>query len=655
MSDDSRRWLEANQRDLVSRLAHLRGLLARHAAAALATPPEDEPPAVLWRGAPLALDRITGRFDLSPFERDVLLLCAGQELDAAFPALCAAAHGDPRRDHPSFGLALAILPGADWGALTPAAPLRRWQLVQVEPGRDLTRSPLRIDERVLHELAGVGHLDERLAGLVRLAPAPETLACGESVAAHELALALAEQIRAGGSAAALVACSRRGARRAVAAAACARLGLVLYAIGTGALPAAPAELERLLRLWEREAALAGAALLLELEDGADDPAREAAVAQLVDRASGVLIVAAAEPRGRWERAMPAWEVERPDAAERRALWAAALGPAAAALNGQLDRVAAQFDLEPAEVGAAWAAARGRLADVAQPGAAELAGALWEACRVQARPRLDDLAERIRPAAGWDELVLPERQTEVLREIVLQVRNRALVYERWGFGDRGAHGLGITALFAGSSGTGKTLAAEVLAHELRLDLYRIDLSQVVSKYIGETEKNLRRVFDAAEGCGAVLLFDEADALFGKRSEVKDSHDRHANVEVSYLLQRMERYSGLAILTTNLKEALDAAFLRRIRFVVQFPFPDSPQRAEIWRRAFPAATPTAGLDVAKLARLNIAGGNIRNIALGAAFLAADAGQPVGMGHVLRAARREYDKLERALTDAETRGWL
>jgi SpoVK/Ycf46/Vps4 family AAA+-type ATPase len=200
-----------------------------------------------------------------------------------------------------------------------------------------------------------------------------------------------------------------------------------------------------------------------------------------------------------------------------------------------------------------------------------------------------------------------------------------------------------------------MAAEVLARVLRLDLYRIDLSTVVSKYIGETEKNLRRVFDAADEGGAILLFDEADALFGKRSEVKDSHDRYANIEVSYLLQRMEAYRGLAILTTNLKDSLDTAFLRRLRFVVQFPAPDAEQRAEIWRRIFPERTPTEALDVEKLARLGVAGGTIRNIALSAAFLAADEGAPVRMAHVLRAARGEYVKLERSLSDAETRDWV
>src|SRR5262249_1072819 len=246
-------------------------------------------------------------------------------------------------------------------------------------------------------------------------------------------------------------------------------------------------------------------------------------------------------------------------------------------------------------------------------------------------------------------------SEALHRIAAHVRHRAKVYEDWGFAARSSRGPGISALFAGPSGTGKTMAAEVLAGELRLDLYRIDLSSVVSKYIGETEKNLRRVFDAAEQSGAILLFDEADALFGKRSEVKDSHDRYANIEVSYLLQRMEAYRGLAILTTNLRNALDPAFVRRIRFVIQFPFPDAVQRAEIWRRIFPAATPTDGLDHARLAKLNVPGGNIRNIAMNAAFLAADRGEPVRMTHLADAARIEYGNLERPLTEAEIRDWM
>jgi len=250
--------------------------------------------------------------------------------------------------------------------------------------------------------------------------------------------------------------------------------------------------------------------------------------------------------------------------------------------------------------------------------------------------------------------LPAGQLAILHDIARQVRHRATVYQQWGFAAKSARGLGISALFAGESGTGKTLAAEVLAADLGLDLYRIDLAAVVSKYIGETEKNLERLFSAAESSGAVLLFDEADALFGKRSEVKDSHDRYANIELAYLLQRMESYRGLSILTTNLKALLDTAFLRRIRFVVQFPFPDLAQRAEIWRRIFPEPLPREPLKIEQLARLNVAGGNIRNIALNAAFLAADDGGTLNMGHLARAARMECAKLEKPLSEAEIGSW-
>jgi SpoVK/Ycf46/Vps4 family AAA+-type ATPase len=317
-----------------------------------------------------------------------------------------------------------------------------------------------------------------------------------------------------------------------------------------------------------------------------------------------------------------------------------LGRRAIAFNGQLDRIVDQFSLDAGVI--------------ARIGATvEDADSLWDQVRRDARPALDELAQRLPGLADWNDLVLPPVQLDALREIAVQVRHQARVYETWGFG-RTARGLGVTALFAGPSGVGKTLAAEVLARELRLDIYCIDLSQVVNKYIGETEKNLRRVFDAADGGGVVLLFDEADALFGKRTEVHDSHDRYANIEVSYLLQRMESYRGLAILTTNFKGAIDPAFLRRLRFIVNFPFPDGSERARIWQAVFPPQMPRDGLDFARLAQLNITGGNIRGIALHASFTAAEDGRPVTMAHVLRAARTEYAKLDRTLTETEIAGW-
>jgi len=278
--------------------------------------------------------------------------------------------------------------------------------------------------------------------------------------------------------------------------------------------------------------------------------------------------------------------------------------------------------------------------------------LWDACIQASRTQLDVLAQRLNPLATWDDLVLPANEAGLLRQIAGQVANRMAVFEEGGFGERMNRGFGISALFAGESGTGKTMAAEVIANALRLNLYRIDLSAVVSKYIGETEKNLRKLFDAAEDGGAILFFDEADALFGKRSEVKDSHDRYANIEINYLLQRMEAFQGLAILATNMKASLDTAFMRRLRFVVNFPYPGAVERRLIWEKVFPPKTETQGLDFQRLARLNVSGGNIHTIALNAAFLAADRKSPVTMEHLLEAARAEMQKLERTLNEGDFR---
>ena len=570
--------------------------------------------------APSALDAMCGALQLSPFERDVVLLCATAELDSSFAASCARAHGDPRRGYPTFSLALGALPEAHWSALAPSSPLRRHPLIVLGAGDAITTCPLRIDERVLHFLAGVDHLDERLLGLIDRVPAPAAALPPSHHAVVERIVAL--WLRGGAvPAIQLVGPDDEGQRR-IAAAAAFAVGTVLYALPVHALGTGIDE-PLVARLLAREAALGRTALLLEYDElDAADP-RALTAARLADRAGGLVIATTRDRRRPGRRPCVTFDVAHPTKPEQRALWAAHVAPAAA-----IDGLVAQFDLSAAAIETVCGIAADRR-DL------DPAAALWDACRLESRPRLDDLAQRIEARAGWADLVLPEPQRDVLREIAVHVRQRATVYERWGFAGQGSRGLGISALFSGASGTGKTMAAVVLARELSLDLHRVDLSQVISKYIGETEKNLRRIFDAAEGGAAILLFDEADALFGKRSEVKDSHDRFANIEVSYLLQRMEAYRGLAILTTNLKSALDTAFLRRIRFVVPFQFPDAAQRAEIWRRVFPADAPTEGLDPHRLARMNVAGGNIRNIAVGAAFLAAEAGVPVGMAHVLRAA--------------------
>jgi ATPase family associated with various cellular activities (AAA) len=660
-------WPEANQRYLMARLQYVRSALERHAASVRAqlgktnepakAPSQIDPDGALRAidaaagalQAPSTLDHLCEAFSLSPFERDLLLLCAGIELDGSFPALCASAQGEAHYNYATFSLALAALPEAHWNALTPTAPLRRWRLIEVAHGGDpILQSQLRIDERVLHYLAGIPYLDERLKGLVEPFTPRHELPPSQRQLAERIAGSLASWKDSTQWPIAVLCGSDHAGKRGVAAQTSAMLGLRLHLVRVADVPQSVAEREGLACLWEREAVLLGSALLLEQSEQEITPA----VLSLIDGLHGVLFVSVPESVKLRDRAAFRFEVQKPSPNEQQSLWIDALGPAANQVNGQLERLVSQFNLGTEEIHIATVQAREGLTG---DGEINLATSLWNACRTLARPRLDDLAQRILPAATWNDLVLPELQLRALSDIATHFRQRAKVYETWGFAAKGERGLGISALFAGASGTGKTMAAEVLANDLQLDLYRIDLSQVVSKYIGETEKNLRRVFEAAEEGGAVLLFDEADALFGKRTEVRDSHDRYANIEVSYLLQRMETYRGLAILTTNMKSVLDAAFLRRIRFIVQFPFPDTAQRTEIWRRIFPADTPTESLDVSKLARLNVAGGNIRNIALHAAFLAADAGEPVRMFHLLRAARTEYAKLEKPLTETETARWL
>lgn len=645
------RWQTANQSQLQAALALVREALSNYIAKLEGTPPEPDRrrsqpqdlTAAAELPAPSALETLCTTFNLSHFERDLLLLSAGLELDANFVSLCAAAQGDSRRTYATFGLALAALPEAHWSAILPESPLRFWRLIEVNTGDSLVRSPLRIDERILHYLTGNFYLDHRLRGTIEPVEVAANLPPSQQKIVERIVNFWQQDYSWKQSGIQL--CGEDGGKLAIAAAACAQVGITLQVLQGAEIPAALAEREALLRLWEREAILTDSILLLECE-GLDSGEMNRAV-RLLERLHSFLIVTSREPLRIRRRSLLRLDVKKPSLREQQQLWRGALGSLAGQGDGQIEHLAMQFNLSPQGIEAACQEFKLQEATDWQ--------LLWDACRAQARSRLEDLAQRLEPAATWEDLVLPPLQVQSLKQIGAHVRQRVKVYENWGFANKGSRGLGISALFAGLSGTGKTMAAEVLAQELRLDLYRIDLSSVVSKYIGETEKNLRRVFDAAETGGAILLFDEADALFGKRSEVKDSHDRYANIEVSYLLQRMEEYRGLAILTTNLKSALDTAFLRRLRFIVQFPFPDAAQRVEIWRRIFPANTPAQGLDWVKLGRLNVAGGNIRNIALNAAFLAADAGERVQMKHLLAAARSEYNKLEKSLTDAEVRDWV
>jgi hypothetical protein len=592
--------------------------------------------------APSALDIVAQSFGFSPFERDVLLLCCGVELDSRIGAACARLNGSSAQRNATFGLALSRLPEPHWSALTPELPLRHWRMVEIEPGPRLVDSPLRIDERILHFVTGINQVDSRLRPMLTGPIYPPRLMTPEHL---HLADGIAETMYRELDASNLVVLDGDDAhgQADVAAGVAARLGQSLWAMSAEDLPGTAAELDQLRLLWDREARLAPVLLRMECR---------ASTAQLTQRFIAQLrapcFIVSSESFDP-ERPARRYTVNKPAPCEQKGLWMEALGERASALNGSVDRLATQFRLSARSIESASSST------AALDPAAGLERALWCTVRARGRERLDALAQRIEGSARWDDLVLPPAQKDTLRQIAGHVRQRNRVFHDWGFARLGARGLGTSALFSGESGTGKTLAAEVLARELDLDLYRIDLASVVSKYIGETEKNLRRVFDAAENSGAMLLFYEADALFGKRSDVKDSHDRFANIEVSYLLQRMEAYSGLAILTTNMKSSLDRAFHRRLRFIVNFPFPDLALREEVWRRVFPAATPLARIDYTKLARLNLPGGSIRNIAVNAAFLAAEAGEPVAMCHLRSAAQSESAKLDRPLSDGEVRGWM
>jgi hypothetical protein len=620
---------------------------------ALTQAERDEPPS--------ALIILAHRLGLSQFEQQVLLLCAAVDLDTRISLLCARAQRDPHKPYPTFALALTLFDDPVWNALSPQNPLRYWRLIEInQPGATpLTASALRADERIVNYLKGLNYLDDRLAPLVEplfretgheaeLPPSQERLVA-------ELVSRLHAAANAGRAPVIELLGRETEGKRAVAQEVVGKLGLNLYRLSAGLLPAQGSDFETFTRLWQREFLLMPIALYVDMGEIGGTGSHETqatAIIRFLSRAQGIFFLDVEEPQKISDRPVYSVEIQKPTPQEQRSAWLLALGEGAGDLSG---RLAAQFNLSQREIEQIAAAV---------PDEEEtdllLEERLWKSCLAASRPKLERLAQRIDAKATWDDIVLPGEEQGLLRQIAQQVRQRSRVYEDWGFRQRMNRGLGISALFAGESGTGKTMAAEVIANELKLHLYRIDLSAVVNKYIGETEKNLRRVFDAAEDSGAILFFDEADALFGKRSEVKDSHDRYANIEINYLLQRMEAYRGLAILATNMKSALDTAFMRRLRFIVNFPFPGARERKLIWESVFPKAdesrgltgTPVEALNYDQLAKLNLTGGSIHNIALNAAFLAAQAGKDVTMPFVLEAARTEFRKLERPINEADFR---
>ncbi|MFZ1470896.1 MAG: ATP-binding protein [Paracoccaceae bacterium] len=583
-------------------------------------------------------------FGIDLFGRNILLLCAYVTLEPQARDTISRLLGEPMASAPTLALALAHLPGAHWQALAAEAPLRRSGLLRIDGRGSLVDARLRLPETVLLRLLGVPALDPAAAAVLHHIPRPDALAPNRATLADQIArrLTLPDtpvlHLTGGDPEGKLCAFAE----------AAAGIGAVGYALNSQLLPLSPADLADFAAMLTRDMTLANARLVLVHEDMGDTRA-----AQLfAETYAGPLAIASIEPMRIGHRMALRLEMPRLKAAEQLAVWRGGLGDQAAELGPALTRLAAAFHVAPEivrSIGAELSLERNR-----DP--AHLADRAWDACRRAARPRMDDLAQRVASPAAWEDLILPARQKDVLDSIVAQVRNRAQVYEDWGFAPRLQNkGLGVSALFSGPSGAGKSMAGEVIGNRLDLDVYRVDLSAMVSKWVGETEKNLRRVFDAAEDGGVILQFDEADALFGRRSEVKDSHDRHANIEVSYLLQRLEAYRGLCILTTNMRDNIDEAFLRRLRFIVDFRFPSRPERLAIWQRIFPDAQPLGALDYGRLAQLNVAGGSIRNIALAASFLAADRGCALSMAEILQAAHLEYDKVGRSMTDAERAGWL
>lgn len=622
----------------------------------------------------LPLNRLSQLFGLSELERVVLVVCLAAELDLKYERLYAYLQDDVTKKRPTVDLVMRLLCPSIEARLAarrsfdPGAPLVRWGLVTLhdDPGARrpvLVARYLKLDERIAGYLLGSDEIDARLAPLI---PAPET----------DLVTTLAPDIRErllqwcavwegnwADIAPVILFHGRYGTgKRAAARFLASALGRPLLCLSAADLATSDLSLGQALKLAEREALLTGALLcwsqadaFLHPDPGLETEHRSLAQALARGRVPTVLLAEKAwEPARELER-RPFLRLELPEPtyAGRRALWAAGLdGSGPALTEAELSALAGRFRLTGGQVADALARAR-TLAWARDPLHGELrASDIDAACRSQAQHRLSSLARKLDPRYTWDDIVLPRQQLGTLRLICTTVRHRPTVYGDWGFDRKLSLGKGLIALFAGPSGTGKTMAAEIIAHDLGLDLYKIDLSAVVSKYVGETEKNLERIFSEAQDSDAILFFDEADALFGKRSEVKDAHDRYANIEIAYLLQRTEEYDGLVILASNIKKNMDEAFVRRMHFTVDFPFPEEAERLEIWRRTFPCEAPLADdIDLPFLARkLKVTGGNIRNIILTAAFLAAEENQPIAMRHLVRGAGYELQKIGKLVVEGD-----
>jgi AAA+ superfamily predicted ATPase len=611
----------------------------------------------LCTGAPPALVILAQLFRLGRLEQDILLLCLAPELDIRFERIYAYLQDDVARRYPTAALAQDVLlagqrpesaPPDIRLALSPGSPLRRYRLLRADSssGASWTEEPLRLDRRVGDYLLGINRHDEQIETLVRpiagsatLDPASEELVRHLEQRVHEWQEADRPLIQILGP--------MGTSPTAIAKELCARLGVGLYAVDHAQLGLPAADRHAVSRLLERESLLLPCAYFIDASTiDRNEAAQLNFLREFARDFRGLLFLGSRELL-RLEVSQIVVRLPVPDMQFRCTMWRNALEEDNAD-NEFIARLVGQFSFNAEQIRsvvmAAAEAARQRGAE--RPSSTDL----WRAARDQAERSMQGLVDKIVPHCSFENLVLPAAQLQQLRDIASQVELRSRVYEELGFGAKMSRGKGISVLFAGPSGTGKTMAAEVLTGYLDLDLYRIDLAGVVSKYIGETEKNLRRLFDAADESGAILFFDEADALFGKRSEVRDSHDRYANIEIDYLLQRMEEYRGLAILATNRKSLLDPAFMRRLRFLVEFPFPAAADRVRIWKSIFPAQAKIDALDYDFLGRLEITGGNISNIALNAAFRASSEGSPINMHNVLAATRQEYDKIDKMVLESE-----
>ncbi|MFC7388216.1 AAA family ATPase [Sphaerisporangium rhizosphaerae] len=611
--------------------------------------------------------RLADAYGLTGFELELLIMAMSPDLHPRYERVYAFLQDDVSRRRPGADLALALLTGsfeeriARRAHLVADAPLIRHGLVDLiddAPETPAWSRPLRADEAVTRHLLGIPGLGAALRSCCALVdPSGATGATGLLDPSDRHAGRGPVDMPGEIPLAALTGDGERplrlylpgpdaAARRRLATGLAAQAGVPLLVADLARLSGE--NLDRLLPLTVREAGLRGAVLLAESFDDVAEEDRDRVAASLAEHRAVTLLGGTAPPPARSGWVTVPLQTRPPGTAERRREWERSLAALGVTLSeDELDQLAGRFQLAPEEVRGAVTAARLRSAEPDLPG-------LLTAARAQCGTSLTGLARRIEPVHDWADLVLPDDAVRQLEEIRQQVAHRHQVLSTWGFGRRLSLGKGVTALFTGVSGTGKTTAAEIIAGDLGLDLYKIDLSGVVSKYIGETEKNLARIFSARD---AVLFFDEADALFGKRSEVRDSHDRYANIEIAYLLQRMEEYEGVAILASNLRQNMDDAFVRRLQFVVEFPFPGEEQRALIWKAHFPPESEVdSGVDLSMLARgMRISGGTIKNIVLAAAYLAAARGPaPISMDDLLHAARREYHKMGRVLTDDDLAPW-